>query len=499
MSKACPFPPGALVAAYFRDSGGEEQDQSIPQQESHFRTWCAQNGLTVGRIFRDAARPGSSVAGRQAFHDMMHHFRTSAPEAGLVIWSYSRFARDFDDAQFYRADIRRRGYQFYSLNDEIPDGPMGRLFEAVIDWKNEQFLEDLSRDVRRGLADLVRTHGAVPGTPPRGFTRQPIQIGARRDGRPHIVHRWVPDPESVHLVKAAFDLRAAGASLAEIHASTHLYGSLNSYITFFSNKLYIGILEFGDQVIENYCEPVIDIDTWQAVQLRVQQHAAHRNLTEPGSRSHPRRQSSRYLLSGLAYCARCGSPLYGLTSTQRNREATGRYACTRAHRRRDCDLRPIPQPALEAAVLETLQSYVLQPAVQLANLDQLQAQQADHFKVIDAQKADLNKRLISVRRRLANTASAIAEAGHSPALLETLARLEAEAANLRSRLEDIQRQLAAPPPVYSPDALADLRLRLASSDPGTLRPLLAGLLSRVIIDRDGQTIRGELIYYSPPP
>lgn len=334
---SCPFSPGSIVAAYFRDSGGETQDLSISQQETAFRSWCQQHGLAAGRIFRDAARPGSSVAERQAFHDMMHHFRSGAPEAGLVIWSYSRFARDFDDAQFYRADIRRRGYLFHSLNDDIPEGAMGRLFEAVIDWKNEQFLEDLSRDVKRGLHDLVRTHGAVPGTPPRGFIRQAIQIGARRDGRPHIAHRWVPDPESVHLVNAAFSLRAAGASLAEIHQATHLYGSLNSYTTFFSNKLYIGILEFGDLVIENYCEPVISLVIWNAVQLRNQQHAAHRNLTEPGSRAHPRRQSSRYLLSGLAYCARCGSPLYGLTSTQRDRSATGRYACTRAHRRRDCD------------------------------------------------------------------------------------------------------------------------------------------------------------------
>src|SRR5512139_1237244 len=117
--KASPFPPGSLVAAYFRDSGGEEQDQSISQQENVFRTWCADHGLAVGAVFRDAARPGSSVGGRQAFHDMMFHFRNGAPEAGLVIWSYSRFARDFDDPQFYRADIRRRGYLFYSLNDQF--------------------------------------------------------------------------------------------------------------------------------------------------------------------------------------------------------------------------------------------------------------------------------------------------------------------------------------------------------------------------------------------
>lgn len=497
--KVCPFASGSLVAAYFRDSGGESQDLSIPQQEAAWLTWCVQNGLTPGAVFRDAARPGSTVAGRQAFHDMMFHFRSDATEAGLVIWSYSRFARDFDDAQFYRADIRRRGYLFYSLNDDIPEGAMGRLFEAVIDWKNEQFLEDLSRDVRRGLADLVRTHGAVPGTPPRGFKREPIEIGARRDGRPHIGHRWAPDPDFVPLVQLAFSMRAAGASMSEIHTTTRLYGSLNSYTTFFSNKLYIGILEFGDLVIEGYCEPLIDRDTWEAVQRRVQAHAAHHNLTDPGSRSHPRRAGSRYLLSGLAFCARCGSPLYGLTSQQRLRANYDRYACTRAHRRRDCDLPPIPRKVLEDAVLDTLRSYVLQPEVQLANRQIIQAQQAERHKHIDAQKADLNKRLISVRRKLSNTTAAIAEAGHSPALLETLARLEAEAGELRAQLTDLDRRLAAPVPDYDPDSLSALRASLEDPDPETLKTLLSGLVSRVTVDRDGQMVRGELIYYSPPP
>ena len=170
-------------------------------------------------------------------------------------------------------------------------------------------------------------------------------------------------------------MRAAGASLNEIHKATALYNSLNSYTTFFSNRLYIGTLEFGDLVIENYCDPIIDRETWDAVQRRVQAHAAHRDLMDPGSRSHPRRAGSRYLLSGLAYCARCGSPLYGLTAPRYDR-----YACTRSHRRRDCDLRPIPRLVLEDAVINTLREYVLQPEVQLANQQLIQTQQADRLK-----------------------------------------------------------------------------------------------------------------------
>ena len=97
---------------------------------------------------------------------MIRHFRSGeAKEKGLVIWKYSRFSRDVDDSAFYRADLRRMGYLIHSLNDNIPEGPEGRFFEAAIDWMNQRFLEDLSTDVKRGLHHLVQTYGCVPGTP----------------------------------------------------------------------------------------------------------------------------------------------------------------------------------------------------------------------------------------------------------------------------------------------------------------------------------------------
>jgi hypothetical protein len=291
--------------------------------------------------------------------------------------------------------------------------------------------------------------------------------------------------------------------LSQINAQTHLYGSINSYTTFFSNRLYIGILEFGDLVIENYCEPIIDQVTWEAVQLRLQQHAAHHNLTDPGSVVHPRRIGSRYLLSGLAFCARCGSPLYGSSTPQRNKSVVNRYACTRAARQRDCDLKPIPRKVLETAVLDTLAVYVLQPEVQAANLQLIQAQQAQAHADLRAQRTDLSNRIGGVRRRLANLTAAIAEAGHTSALLESLNRFEAEVADLRSQIAAIDRQLAAPvPELPAEDLPAQLEaLRAVLSDPNheAAQRLLRGLVNRIVVDRDGSLVRGELIYYSPPP
>ncbi len=137
--------------------------------------WLANQPKSI--VYKDAASPGNTTVGRDAFNQMMAHFRSpNVQEVGILIWKYSRFARDIDDAQFYRADLRRRGFEFHSINDSIPTGPDGRFFEAAIDWMNQRFLIDLSTDVKRGLNHIVEQYGAVPGTPPRGSNGSPSTL-----------------------------------------------------------------------------------------------------------------------------------------------------------------------------------------------------------------------------------------------------------------------------------------------------------------------------------
>jgi len=202
---APPFPPGDRVAGYFRDSGGDEQDLSIERQVSEFRRWLGENGLHEGQLFTDAARPGSTVVGRAGFQAMLRHFRSGdAAESGLVVWRSNRFGRNTNESQFYKADIRRRGYTIYSLTDKIPPDRYGQVIEYLLDWKDQEFLETLSEDVASGLRHIVETYGAMPGTPPRGFLRQPITVGTRRSGQPHVLHRWVPDETMIPLVRRAY-------------------------------------------------------------------------------------------------------------------------------------------------------------------------------------------------------------------------------------------------------------------------------------------------------
>jgi hypothetical protein len=68
------------------------------------------------------------------------------------------------------------------MTDDIPEGEFAPVVEALINWKNERFLKDLSQGVKRGF-------------PPRGYLAEKVQIGVKRDGQPRIASQWVVDPE----------------------------------------------------------------------------------------------------------------------------------------------------------------------------------------------------------------------------------------------------------------------------------------------------------------
>ena len=157
---------------------------------------------------------------------------------GLLLWNYARFARDLDDSQYYKSLLRRNDIIIHSLTDPIPEGPYARFVETLIDISNEERSRQTSIDAKDGLRSIV-TQGAVPGTPPRGFKRVPIVTINPRTGQERTNHKWEPDKTVVPQVRKAFKMRAAGSTLFEIHKATRLYGALNSYRTFFTNKIYM--------------------------------------------------------------------------------------------------------------------------------------------------------------------------------------------------------------------------------------------------------------------
>ena len=495
-----PFPPSSRVAAYLRDSGGDTQELSVPQQERAVWEWCEDHKLVLTRVFKDAGIPGSSVVGRDGFQSMLDHFRAgSVPEKGLVIWSYARFSRSIDDAQYYLADLRRRKVIIHSMTDQIPEGTVGKLIEAAVIWKNQDFLENLSREVKRGQHDLVKLSGALGGKVPRGFTRERVDLGKRRDGSPHIVHRWVPDPAFTGLIRTAFEMKAAGATVRQIHAATHLYSSVDSYDNFFRNRIYIGELKFADLLIEDYVEPIVDADTWRAVQDRID-ISRHKFAQRNDPLRHPRRVNSRWLLSGLAYCGLCDAALVSVSSIHSGK-TFDYYKCSNVQHNNGCTAKIIHKSVLEKSVIDYLKNYITTPDVVDAINMTMRRSREENLAGIDEQILQINQRLGNVRLRITNITNAIEQASGSESLVNRLVSLEGEERDLERQVKSLRVRKSSIDLAYIDGLFPRMNQLLEEVDkmpPEMVKPLLGGFISKVSVVREDRTIKGKIDFYEIP-
>jgi len=495
-----PFSPGSSVVAYLRDSGGDTQELSITQQRASLQRWADDNQVLISNFYFDEARPGSSVAKRDSFLRMINHFRQPiVHEEGVVLWSYSRFSRDINDAAYYKADLRRRGFKVFSITDNVPEGIDGVVFEGMISWKDAKYIEDLSFNVSRGINDMMREYGTLGGLPPKGFKRETVQVGTHRDGSPHVTARWVPDPDSWDACKLAWKMRASGANYRQIFAATHLYTSKNTYTTFFRNRLYLGEMVYGELVIKDYVEPMIDQETWDKVQAINDK----RKMSGPNNPEHPRRAASSFLLSGLVYCVKCGAPCNGNVVDYPNSKVYSYYFCSRAPRRHDCPALRVPREDLEAAVLKNITEYILNPQLVYRRQLALLEKQSAIASSANQEKNLLNKNLGAVQSKIKNLTDALEDSGkESVSVMDRINELEKQAKEIKNQLMKILDTELSGNQFISADKArknAEHLLRdLDIQDPEKLRELFHSQIKKIAVEKDGKFIRGIIYFYGPP-
>jgi hypothetical protein len=173
-----------------------------------------------------------------------------------------------------------------------------------------------------------------------------------------------------------------------------------------------------------------------------------------------------------------------------------RYACSGAVRRRDCDLRPIPRKVLEEAVLASLHEGVLTPdALTRARAEMLKSQ-ASQIEDLEQHRSEAKARLARVKRQTNNLTNAVAEHGISRAMSDKLHYLERDEAEAQARVDQLE-NIAPVLPELVDDQILHLNEQLASSIPDVARMALASLVSKVIVDRDGVAVIGEIVYFYP--
>jgi len=265
-----------------------------------------------GRLFFDEAESGGSVVGRNKFLEMADYFLSDKAAQdgteGVVFYDYSRWARNWNDSQYFLAGIRRRGYKILSIDNVIPDSPAAPLIESMYIWSAEQYRARLAADIKRGTKYMLEVHHAwMNNVPPTGYKFEYAEIGKRRKNRQgtteleaHMIRLLVPDPIKAPLVTRAFHQIIEGRALAEINMETGLYKEISGIYQMARNRIYTGVYNKSGLHIENFCPPLVDKATFETVQNILTERRKRESF------NHPRNFGSKYLLSGIVYCAHCG-------------------------------------------------------------------------------------------------------------------------------------------------------------------------------------------------
>ncbi len=485
------LPAGSHVWCYLRHSPGD--NQTIDSQRAGMQDWCAEMGWVIDRLFVDEAMEGSRED-REQFQLMLSLARQeSRPVDGIAVWAFSRFARNQLDAQFYKADLRKRGYVIVSKIDDIPNNEMAPIYEAFIDWKNQRFLDDLSADVRRGQNFIVERGYWPGGTPPMGYTTVAEEIGQRRNGEVRLGRRLIKDAAVADRVALAWRMKLRdNASYEEIHEATRLYSNRQHYSHFFSNLLYAGVFVYHGTRFpttweegDTFCEPYVTLDDFLRVQANRQERVVLRKEHSP------RVLASPVLLSGLVICGHCLAQGRKVTVTARvdkRRQDTSWYICGVKLRQRgaDCAMPRVACWLLEETIIRSLIDTILTPDYVTQEIEHAQSLLNERRPELDVQITMLEREAAQKEDAVRQLLKLIQSQGLSPLLEDEYQRANqawSVASNRLTMLRKEAKQVAAPQ-ISQSDVLAcieDLRSILLEGEISLRQALLRRFVRSIVL------------------
>ena len=183
--------------AYLRVSGDAQADRGVPiaGQREAVQAHADAHGLHIVRWFVDEARPGSDDH-RDAFQEMMRLAHvTPSPVTAILLWSWSRFSRDQNDAHYWKASLRRHGVEIRDVSGETP------VVEGLsTSWNRSSTGATSSASTRSAATPAAAsrpwcsavTCPPVTARPGYRVDYEEVEI----EGRRRKVRRWVPDPQT---------------------------------------------------------------------------------------------------------------------------------------------------------------------------------------------------------------------------------------------------------------------------------------------------------------
>jgi len=180
-------------ALYARvSSDAQDVDLSISAQLKALRRHAAKEGWRIVHEYIDEAKSARTDK-RPAFKEMVAA-ALDGRFSRILVWKFSRFARNRRDSIVYKSMLRRSGVDVISINERVDDSPEGQLLEGMIEIIDQFYSDNMAGDIRRGMREALERGFYVGGPVADGY--MPVEV---IDG-PKTRKRLVPDPQRAHII-----------------------------------------------------------------------------------------------------------------------------------------------------------------------------------------------------------------------------------------------------------------------------------------------------------
>ena len=149
-----------IGAAYIRVSTGKQEELSPDSQKRLILDYAKSNDIVIPDefIFMENGISGRKADKRPQFQKMIGLAKSGKFQV-ILLWKFSRFARNQEESIVYKSMLRKFGVDVVSVSEPLIDGPFGSLIERIIEWMDEFYSIRLAGDVTRGMTEKAMRGG----------------------------------------------------------------------------------------------------------------------------------------------------------------------------------------------------------------------------------------------------------------------------------------------------------------------------------------------------
>ncbi|BCK01445.1 recombinase family protein [Anaerocolumna chitinilytica] len=312
------------AALYIRVSTDKQEELSPDAQKRLLLEYAEKNNMITSEefIYIEGGISGKKADKRPKFQHMIGLAKSKDhPFDVILVWKYSRFARNQEESVLYKSLLKRNGIDVISITEPLIEGPFGTLIERIIEWMDEYYSIRLSGEVIRGMSEKA-LRGGYQSACPLGYnstsTGQPPVINpVEADIVRKIYNQYVY--EGMSMFQIAIQLNALGIKTRQ---GSKFQRRTIQYIL--DNPFYHGFVRWNRQnhssnSIKSEDEWIITKGTHESlISDELFSLAQDRMKTEYAPRKARPVTEYKHWLSGIMRCAYCGKAL--VASSSRNPE-----------------------------------------------------------------------------------------------------------------------------------------------------------------------------------